>query len=452
MLELDATTQLGDVRLDASVAVPAGECLALAGPSGAGKSSLLRVAAGLLRPERGTVRCGDRTWLDTGTGVDLPADHRRVGFLFQDYALFGHLSAWRNVAYGIAGRSRAERRERAHELLDRFGLAARAEARPATLSGGERQRVALARALAREPEVLLLDEPLSALDAATRARAGRELAALIDSAGVPVLMVTHDFGEAALLADRIAVLDRGSVVQSGSATELAAAPASAFVADLTGAVVLTGTARAQEGLTTVDLDGGGRLVSTDAGAGAVAVTVHPWEISIEAAGSGPAGSARNHLPATVTSVTTVGNRVRVGLMGSQPMVAELTGEAVAGLGLATGLGVVAAFKATATRLVPPLAPRASSSSSPALRDRRTGSPTSRRPGGGEGPRAAAARARRPDGARATRRTPGSRRRIARAGRPASAGARPGRRAGCGRRVPRVNARGDAGHRTAPGPP
>ena len=194
------------------------------------------------------MRCGDRTWLDTEAGV-RPAGRATAGcgFLFQDYALFGHLSAWRNVAYGIAGRSRAERRERAHELLDRFGLAARAEARPATLSGGERQRVALARALAREPEVLLLDEPLSALDAATRARAGRELAALIDSAGVPVLMVTHDFGEAALLADRIAVLDRGAVVQSGSATELAAAPASAFVADLTGAVVLTGTARAQDG-------------------------------------------------------------------------------------------------------------------------------------------------------------------------------------------------------------
>ena len=352
MLELDVATRLGDVELDASLAVATGECLALAGPSGAGKSSLLRAAAGLLRPDRGLVRCGDRTWLDTRGGIDLPPERRRVGFLFQDYALFGHLSAWRNVAYGIGGSSRAQRRDRAHELLDRFGLAARADARPATLSGGERQRVALARALAREPEVLLLDEPLSALDAATRARAGRELAALIAEAGVPVVMVTHDFGEAALLADRVAVLDRGAVVQTGTATELAAAPASAFVADLTGAVVLTGTAHAEDGLTAVDLDGGGRVVSTDAGSGPVAVTVHPWEISVERVGADGGGSARNRLPATVTSVTAVGNRVRVGLLGSQPMVAELTGEAAHGLGLATGVGAVAAFKATATRLVP----------------------------------------------------------------------------------------------------
>ncbi len=352
MLAVDVATRLGDVELEVELSVPAGECLALAGPSGAGKSSLLRIAAGLVRPERGLVRCGERTWLDTEAGTQLAPEERRVGFLFQDYALFAHLSAWRNVEYGINGGSRAQRRERAHELLDRFGLAARADARPLTLSGGERQRVALARALAREPELLLLDEPLSALDAATRAHAGRELVALINAAGVPVLMVTHDFGEAALLADRVAVLDHGAVVQTGSATELAAAPASAFVADLTGAVVLTGTAHADRGLTVVDLDGGGRVVSTDPGTGPVAVTVHPWEISVEKAGSAAGGSARNRVPATVTSVTAVGNRVRVGLMGSQPMVAELTGEAATGLGLAAGVGAVATFKATATRLVP----------------------------------------------------------------------------------------------------
>jgi molybdate transport system ATP-binding protein len=148
------------------------------------------------------------------------------------------------------------------------------------------------------------------------------------------------------------VLDRGAIVQEGTATELAAAPASAFVADLTGAVVLTGTAHTDQGLTTVELDGGGQVVSTDPGSGPVAVTVHPWEISLEASGSDAVSSARNRLPATVTSMTEVGNRVRVGLMGSQPMVAELTGEAAARLGLTTGSGTVAAFKATATRLVP----------------------------------------------------------------------------------------------------
>ncbi len=352
MFELDVETQMGDVSIQARLSVQHGQCLALAGASGAGKSSLLRVAAGLLRPDRGRVRCDGQTWLDTQAGIDLAPERRRVGFLFQDYALFGHLNAWRNVAYGMSGVARAQRRERAHELLDRFDLAARAEARPATLSGGERQRVALARALARDPEVLLLDEPLSALDAATRARAGRELATLIADAGVPVLMVTHDFGEAALLADRIAVLDGGSVVQTGSATELAGAPASAFVADLTGAVVLTGDARPEGDLTAVELDGGGRVLSTDPGAGAVAVTIHPWEISLERAGAQARGSARNRLAATVTSVTAIGNRVRVGLLAPQPLVAELTRDAAAGLGLDTDVAVVASFKATATRLVP----------------------------------------------------------------------------------------------------
>src|SRR5205807_154462 len=150
---------------------------------------------------------------------------------FQDYALFPHLSAWRNVGYALP---RERRRERAIELLARFGLEDRADARPGELSGGERQRVALARTLAAEPRVLLLDEPLAALDSRTRAHAGRELAATLSEVGVPALLVTHDFTEAALLADRVAVIDAGRVVQVGRPDELASAPASAFVADFTG--------------------------------------------------------------------------------------------------------------------------------------------------------------------------------------------------------------------------
>jgi len=204
MLSVAAETRLGDFGLDVALEVRAGECIALAGPSGAGKSSVLRVIAGLVTPERGHVRCGERVLLDTGRGVDLPPEARRCGYVFQDYALFPHLSAWQNVAYGLP---RAQRRERAHALLERFGLAHRAAARPRTLSGGERQRVALARALAVQPDVLLLDEPLSALDARTRAAAGREVAAVLREAGVPALLVTHDFQEAALLGDRVGVMD-----------------------------------------------------------------------------------------------------------------------------------------------------------------------------------------------------------------------------------------------------
>jgi molybdate transport system ATP-binding protein len=352
MLALDAQTALGALELDVALEVAPAECLALVGPSGAGKTSVLRIVAGLMRPDSGWVRCDGEPWLDTERGVSLAPDRRRVGFLFQDYALFPNLCAWRNVAYGMDRVPRAQRRVRALELLERFGMAALAEARPRTLSGGERQRVSLARALAREPRALLLDEPLSALDARTRALASRELAALLRAAGVPAILVTHDFEEAALLADRVAVIDGGRIVQTGTAAELAAAPGSAFVADLTGAVVLAGTARPDgTGLTEVELDGGGRVTSTDVAAGSVAVTVHPWEVSLERGGAEATGSAQNRLPVTVASVAQIGNRVRVGLMATQPLTAELTEAAARDLGLVPGAAAVAVWKATATRLI-----------------------------------------------------------------------------------------------------
>jgi molybdate transport system ATP-binding protein len=353
VLRAELRTTLGATRLDVTLAVPAGECLAIAGPSGAGKTSVLRAVAGLLAPEAGHVRCAEDVWFDREAGVDLAPERRRVGYLFQEYALFTHLSAWRNVAYGLRGMSRAARRERAHELLERFGIGALADARPATLSGGERQRVALARALAPRPSVLLLDEPLSALDTRTRGAAGRELGAVLREADVPALLVTHDFTEAALLGDRVAVMEAGHIAQEGTAAELAAAPASAFVADLTGAVVLTGTAGAGEGgLTLVTLDGGGSVTATEPGEGRVAVSVYPWEIALEPAGTASTGSAQNHLAAEVVSVTAIGNRVRVGLAAPQPLTAEITGPAVERLQIAPGQRVVASWKATAARVVP----------------------------------------------------------------------------------------------------
>jgi molybdate transport system ATP-binding protein len=333
-----------DVRLD----VPAGRCLALAGPSGAGKTTILRILAGTVRPDRGRITRGADVWVDADDGVWSPPERRRCGYVFQDYALFPHLSAWRNVAYGLRS---SHRKATALALLERFGLADVAERKPATLSGGERQRVALARALAPRPSVLLLDEPLSALDARTRASASRELAATLRSLDVPVVLVTHEFNEAALLGDEVAVIDGGRIVQRGTATELAAAPATAFVADFSGAVVLTGTAIATEGqLTLVDLDGGGVASTTDHGDGRVAVSVYPWEITI---GQAPAAaeSAQNRLSARITSLTTIGNRVRVGLDAGQPLVAEVTAKAIDDLQLSVGRDVIAAWKATATRLV-----------------------------------------------------------------------------------------------------
>jgi len=352
MLRIEARTTLRHFELEAELEAPAGTCVALAGPSGAGKSTLLRIAAGLLRPEHGRVTCGDEVWLDTASGRELAPEQRACGYVFQDYALFGHLRAWQNVAYGLRRLPRAQRRSRAQELLEQFGIGDLAEARPATLSGGERQRVALARALAPQPRALLLDEPLSALDARTRASASRELATVLRDAGVPALLVTHDFMEAAVLGDRVAVIDAGRIVQQGSAGDLAAAPASAFVADFTGAVVLTGMAReGPDGTTLVDLDGGGVATSTDRRTGRVALSVHPWEIALEPAGAYSEGSAQNRLEAEVVTVTAIGNRVRVGLSAPQPLVAEVTGAAVGGLHLEAGVRVAATWKATATRLV-----------------------------------------------------------------------------------------------------
>jgi len=318
--------------------VAPGEPLALAGPSGAGKTALLRLVAGLARGV-GRVECG-QTWLDTRRGIDLPPEQRACGLVFQDLALFPHLSALRNVAY-------AADRERALELLDRFGVGHRADARPAELSGGERQRVAVARALAARPRALLLDEPLASLDPRTRTHAARELAAQLANLDIPVVVVTHDFAEAALLAEEVAVLERGRIVQRDAPSRLAAAPASGFVADFTGAVVLTGSATPGE-LTHVRLDGGGEVTSVDRADGPVAVSVHPWEIALEL--REPEGSALNRLVAEVVAVTAVGNRTRVGLRVPQPVAAEITTDSARRLGLAPGERVIAVWKAAATRL------------------------------------------------------------------------------------------------------
>jgi molybdate transport system ATP-binding protein len=353
VLRAELTHSLGEVELDIRLDVRPGSCLALAGPSGSGKTTILRLLAGTLRPDQGRISQGDQIWVDTAAGVWWPPERRRCGYVFQDYALFPHLSAWRNVAYGLRSGPPSARRADALALLERFGLAERAGARPATLSGGERQRVALARALAPKPDVMLLDEPLSALDARTRASAGRELSDTLQSLEVPVVLVTHDFTEAALLGDEIGVLDRGQIVQRGSASALAAAPATPFVADFTGAVVLTGTVRRTDGqLTIVDLDGGGVASTTETGSGRVALSVYPWEITISHAASNADESTQNRLTTRITSMTTVGNRVRLGLAAGQPLIAELTGKATQDLRLTVGDQVAASWKATATRLIP----------------------------------------------------------------------------------------------------
>jgi molybdate transport system ATP-binding protein len=352
VLELDISGPAGAHELRAAIAVEAGHCLALAGPSGAGKTTLLRMIAGLARPASGRIALGGRVLFDSAAGVDLPPERRRCGCVFQDYALFDQMPVWRNVAYGMDGVPRRARRGRARELLARLGAEQLADAHPRDLSGGERQRVALARAVASEPDLLLFDEPLTALDVQNRAKAAREIAVAVADACVPAVLVTHDYFEAALIGDRIAVLDAGRIVQSGSAEQLSAQPSTPFVADLTGANVLRGRAeRRPDGLTRVELDGGGALLSTDRASGRVAATVQPWEIVLSPVGAAqPAASTQNLLAGTILSVAALGNRARIGLELPQPVVAEVTAQAASDLGLVPGAGVVVQIKAAAVRL------------------------------------------------------------------------------------------------------
>ena len=337
-LELDIALPLRTFRLELTLALGR-ETFGLVGPSGAGKTTILRAVAGLVRPERGRIVLDGDVLFDAEGGIALPPEDRRVGYVFQEYALFPHMTVLQNVAYGA--------RNGTGDLLERFRIAHLAGAKPGELSGGERQRVGLARALARDPGVLLLDEPLSALDPHTRAALRLELKELLDELDLPVLLVTHDFHDAAVLADRVAALTDGRIRQVGTPSELIAAPADAFVASFTGANVLAGRARPGEGgLTEVSLDGGGVVYSVDEAAGDVEVAVYPWDVSISR--EPPGDSALNHVRGPITSLVTVGNRARVQVGG---LVGEVTTASAERLGLAEGEVVMASFKAAATRLV-----------------------------------------------------------------------------------------------------
>jgi len=337
VLSVDITVPLRAYTLELGLELEPGT-VALVGPSGAGKSTVLRAVAGLVRPSRGRVALGPETWFSSDAGIDLPPEDRAVGLVFQEYALFPHMSVRRNIAYG--GTARVD------DLLNRLSIDALADARPGALSGGERQRVAVARALARDPRVLLLDEPLSALDAHTKAAVRSELRELLRELRLPALLVTHDFEDAAVLAERVGVIVDGRLVQLATPQELVAAPATPFVASLTGANLLHGNARRNGDLTEVVLDDGATIYSTDEGEGRVGVVVYPWEITVSQ--EAPADSALNHMKGVVSSLVTVDNRVRVQIAS---ITAETSGESARRLNLKDGDRVVASFKATATRLL-----------------------------------------------------------------------------------------------------
>jgi molybdate transport system ATP-binding protein len=312
--------------------------MALVGPSGAGKTTVLRAIAGLARPASGRIASDGEVWFDGASDISFAPDRRRVGLVFQDYALFPHLSVRQNIEYA--------RRHKADEYLDRFGIRHLEQARPAELSGGERQRVAVARALARDPRVLLLDEPLSALDAHTKTQVRAGLHDLLRGLGIPVLLVTHDFEDAAALADRVGVIVEGELRQTGSPSELVAVPRDPFVASFTGANLLHGYGERSGVMTKVRLLDGTTLMTADEAEGELVLAVYPWDITISTVA--PDDSAMNLISAPIRGITELGNRVRVSI---GPVSAEITADSLRRLRLEIGQAAFASFKATGTRVV-----------------------------------------------------------------------------------------------------
>ena len=328
--------------LDVALEVAAGAVVAVLGPNGAGKSTLLGALAGLVPLARGRIEVADRVLDDTALGTFVPPEGRPIGVVFQDYRLFPHLSALDNVAFGLRcrGRTRAGARREARAWLARVGLADRAAARPSSLSGGEAQRVALARALAAEPSLLLLDEPLAALDVRTRAELRRDLhARLADFAGVK-LLVTHDPVEAIALAESLVVIEDGRIVQSGTPADVTARPRSAWVADLVGVNLFRGHAAGDR----ITLEGGATLIVPATNAGAVFAVIHPRAVALHRAP--PEGSPRNTWPARIDTLDHDGDRVRIRTVGPLTLVAEVTAAAVAALTLDPGGDVWVSVKAT----------------------------------------------------------------------------------------------------------
>ena len=343
-LAADVSVDLDGFTLHLALEIEAGTTTAVVGPNGAGKTTLLRALAGLRPVSAGRIALDGAVLDEPATNTYVPPERRPVGVVFQDNLLFPHLDALENVAFGLRarGQGRSHARAVAADWLERVGLAGREHARTSELSGGQAQRVALARALAPEPALLLLDEPLAALDATTRNEVRRDLRRHLATFPGIRLLITHDPIDAAVLADHVIVLDEGRIAQSGSPAEITARPRTRWVAELTGTNLFAGTARAGG---EIALDGGGTLIAADHLApGAVFAVIHPRAVALHRAR--PEGSARNTWPGRITAVEPVGDRQRVRLDGVPAVVAEVTAGAVGELGLDEGAEVWISVKAT----------------------------------------------------------------------------------------------------------
>ncbi|MGH8928324.1 MAG: sulfate/molybdate ABC transporter ATP-binding protein [Acidimicrobiia bacterium] len=331
-----------DFRLDVTISIAPGQTAALLGPNGAGKSTAVAAIAGIVSLVDGHIVLGGRTLDQPDTGRFVPIDRRGVGVVFQDYLLFPHMTVLENIAFGprSAGIGRTLAREKARTWVDEVGLKDFESQKPGRLSGGQAQRVALARALAGEPEALLLDEPLAALDVTTRVQLRRLLAEHLDRFRGPRLLITHDPAEAFLLADLIYIIEDGLITQVGSADEIRLRPRTTYVADLAGANLFSGTA--ERGVVTV----GRHLlhIADSKVAGEVLITIHPRVVALHL--RVPEGSPRNVWETRVRTVERLGDRIRIHVDDPLPLTAEVTREAGDALSLEPGRSVWLSIKAT----------------------------------------------------------------------------------------------------------
>lgn len=341
--------RIGSLDLDIDLDVQPGEVLALLGPNGSGKTTLLRCLAGLIAIDAGRISLDDDVLDEPSSATFRPPEAREVGFVFQDYVLFRHLSVLENIAFGLRARGvrASEARRVATGWIERVGLKEYAGKRPNALSGGQAQRVALGRALATSPRMLLLDEPLAALDVGTRAAIRRDLRRHLESFAGVAMIVTHDPVDAYALADRVAILDGGRVVQSGTLADVTAHPRSRYVADLVGVNLIQGDV--DEGVLVTA--SGTRIVVADAPNGPVFAVIRPHSVVL-GRDVASASSVRNVWSGQIVEIDRLGDRARVGVAAELTLTAEITTVALGAMQLRVGDEVTASVKATEIEVYP----------------------------------------------------------------------------------------------------
>jgi ABC-type Fe3+/spermidine/putrescine transport system ATPase subunit len=372
MIICDIKKQLRDFELEISFHMN-NETLVIVGHSGCGKSTTLKALGGLISPDFGRIQIGDNTYFDRELSMNISPEDRGIGFLFQNYALFPHLTVYENVAYGLAVRKipKKEQRRKVAETLELLNISHLINSMPSDLSGGEQQRVALARALILQPKVLLLDEPLSALDVTTRGRVRRELKKMLSTLKIPTIIVTHDYEDAISLGDRILVMDRGRVIQEGTSEELLIHPRSSFVADFSGTNYFTAQAvgtkqdylclhttewnvtlmstQLTEAGTSEEYQGHGTSKKEASAETDLSLMIHPWNIKLVK--EMPRDIQENIIPGTVMNILSYGNRARVEMEGSIPLTIEVSSTALQSLGLVEGGSLYAVIDPAAVHVL-----------------------------------------------------------------------------------------------------